>query len=68
DMMMPVMDGAATISELRRLNPRLPIIASSGLAETGKEAQARSLGVQKFLPKPYTAARLLRALNELLHG
>ncbi|MBO0798010.1 MAG: response regulator, partial [Blastocatellia bacterium] len=68
DMMMPVMDGAATISELRRLNPRLPIIASSGLAETGREVQARSLGVQKFLPKPYTAARLLRALNELLHG
>ncbi len=68
DMVMPVMDGAAMISELRRLNPQLPIIASSGLAETGKEAQARSLGAQKFLSKPYTAVRLLRALNELLRG
>ncbi len=67
DMMMPVMDGAATIKELRRLNPRLPVIASSGLAETGKEEQARNLGAQKFLPKPYTAMELLQALDELLH-
>ncbi|MBO0858163.1 MAG: response regulator [Chloracidobacterium sp.] len=68
DMIMPVMDGAAAISELRRLDPGLPIIASSGLAEIGKEAQALASGAQKFLPKPYTAVRLLRALNELLRG
>lgn len=69
DMMMPVMDGAAAIEELRRLNPRLPIIASSGLAEAGKEEQARSMGARKFLSKPYTAARLLWALHELVrHG
>jgi CheY-like chemotaxis protein len=66
DMMMPVMDGAAAIRELRRLNPRLPIIASSGLAEAGKEQQARSLGAGEFLSKPYTAPRLLWALHELL--
>jgi nitrogen-specific signal transduction histidine kinase/CheY-like chemotaxis protein len=66
DMMMPVMDGAATIKELRRLNPELPIIASSGVAETGKQELAHSLGAQRFLSKPYTAARLLQTLNELL--
>ncbi|HKQ77256.1 MAG TPA: ATP-binding protein [Blastocatellia bacterium] len=68
DMMMPVMDGAAVIAELRRLNPLLPIIASSGLAEAGKEEQARSLGAQKFLSKPYTPASLLWALRESLRG
>ncbi|MGE0129270.1 MAG: response regulator [Blastocatellales bacterium] len=66
DMMMPVMDGAAAIKELRRLNPRLPIIASSGLAETGKEGQALASGAQKFLSKPYTAVHLLRAVHKLL--
>ena len=66
DMMMPVMDGAAAIQELRRLNPQLPIIASSGLAEAGKEEQARNMGARKFLSKPYTAARLLWTLHELL--
>jgi two-component system, cell cycle sensor histidine kinase and response regulator CckA len=66
DMMMPVMDGAAAIAALRRLNPRLPIIASSGLAEAGQEQQARNLGAREFLSKPYTAPRLLWALHELL--
>jgi CheY-like chemotaxis protein len=65
-MMMPVMDGAALIAELRRLNPILPIIASSGLTEAGKEEQARGLGAQKFLSKPYTSASLLWALRESL--
>ncbi|MFN0084695.1 MAG: ATP-binding protein [Blastocatellia bacterium] len=68
DMMMPVMDGAALIEELRRLDPKLPIIASSGLAETGRDEQARSRGARKFLPKPYKAASLLWALHELLRG
>jgi len=68
DMMMPVMDGAALIAELRRLNPLLPIIASSGLTEAGKEEQALSLGAQKFLSKPYTSAGLLWALRESLRG
>src|SRR5262245_16255072 len=68
DMMMPVMDGAAVIAELRRLNPLLPIIASSGLTEAGKEEQALSLGAQKFLSKPYTSASLLWALSESLRG
>src|SRR5262245_15368827 len=68
DMMMPVMDGAAVIAELRRLNPLLPIIASSGLTEAGKEDQARSLGAQNFLSKPYTSASLLWALRESLQG
>lgn len=68
DMMMPSMDGAAAIRELRRLNPNLPIIAGSGLADVGREAQARSLGAQLFLSKPYKPVRVLRALDELLRG
>src|SRR2546422_6496534 len=31
DMMMPVMDGPATIRALRNLDPQIPIIAASGL-------------------------------------
>jgi PAS domain S-box-containing protein len=66
DMVMPEMDGAVMIGELRGFDPELPIIASSGLTEVGKEEQARKLGAQKFLPKPYTAVQLLWALNEIL--
>jgi len=66
DMMMPVMDGVATIRALSRLNPELKIIAASGLATKGAEAEAASAGVKFFLPKPYTASALLVALQDLL--
>jgi CheY-like chemotaxis protein len=66
DMMMPVMDGAATIRALSRLNPEIKIIAASGLATKGAEAEAAGVGVKIFLPKPYTAPALLMALRDLL--
>lgn len=68
DMMMPVLDGPATIQVLLKLNPLLPIIAVSGLSTTGQAAQAAQLGIKKFLPKPYTAEALLHALHDALPG
>src|SRR5581483_6375192 len=66
DMMMPYMDGPATIRALRKMDPRVRIIASSGLAGDGKLAEAANTGVKMFLSKPYTAEKLLKALAEVL--
>jgi CheY-like chemotaxis protein len=66
DMMMPFMDGPATIRALQRLNPRVKIIAASGLGAQDKAAEATALGVRMFLPKPYTAEKLLKALAQVL--
>ncbi len=60
DMHMPVMDGAATIAALKALNPRIKIIGSSGLAN------ATTLQVRHFVPKPYTTEKLTRTLRDLL--
>jgi CheY-like chemotaxis protein len=65
-MMMPVMDGPATIQVLLRLNPELPIIAASGLSADGRVTQAASLGVKHFLSKPYSADALLQVLRQIL--
>ncbi|MFY9555574.1 MAG: PAS domain S-box protein [Blastocatellia bacterium] len=66
DMMMPYMDGPATIRALQKLNPHVKIIASSGLTENARAMEASSAGVKTFLAKPYTAGRLLEALGEVL--
>ena len=66
DMMMPGIDGPATIQILRKMNPKLPIIAASGLATDEHIARAASLGVKHFLPKPFTAETLLKALRDIL--
>ena len=64
DMMMPVMDGPATIQVLLRINPKARIIGASGLDR--HVAQLTALGVKDFLAKPYTAETLLRTLRKLL--
>ncbi len=66
DMMMPFLDGPATIRALLKLNPNVKIIASSGLADNGKAVEAGDLGIRHFLAKPYTADRLLKLLAEIL--
>ena len=66
DMMMPVMDGPSTILVLRKMNPAVRIIGASGLTANGHVVQADSLGVRHFLPKPFTAETLLKALKKVL--
>ncbi len=68
DLMMPVMDGVATIRVLRRLNAQLPIVAVTGLPGDARTEDARNLGVKHFLAKPYTAETLLQVLREVLDG
>ena len=66
DMMMPVMDGPATIVALQRINPEVKIIGASGHDANGKVAKAAGAGVKHFLAKPYTSDALLRTLREIL--
>jgi CheY-like chemotaxis protein len=65
DVMMPQMDGIKLTRALRKLNPQLPIIASSGHSEEPHRKELGELGVQVFLRKPYNAESLLRSLGEI---
>jgi CheY-like chemotaxis protein len=66
DMMMPVMDGAATIQVLKCINPSVRIIAASGLELAENIAKATSAGVFNFLQKPFTARALLFKVREVI--
>jgi PAS domain S-box-containing protein len=68
DMMMPGIDGPAAVQVLKKMNPNLRIIASSGLSTEAQVATAEAIGVKHFLPKPYTAEMLLRTLRGLFSG
>jgi PAS domain S-box-containing protein len=65
DMMMPVMDGPASIRAIRKVNPEVKIIAVSGLTEKDRLLKGADL-TNAFLPKPYTAERLLKTIHEVL--
>ena len=66
DLMMPVMDGPATITVLRRMNPSARIVAVTGLATPLDTAKMKALGVKHLLPKPYTAQTILKELKRIL--
>lgn len=66
DMMMPYMDGPATIRALRKLNPEMPIIATSGLKANSRQAEISHLGISTFLTKPYTAETLIKTIAKVL--
>jgi len=66
DMMMPIMDGTATIHAILKIDPLTKIIAASGLHANGSIAHATGIGVKHFLAKPYTSETLLKALRTVL--
>jgi PAS domain S-box-containing protein len=63
DMMMPVMDGAAAIKALKQQQPRLQVVATSGLAQGDKLKGIPGSSDIAFLPKPYPPEKLLEQLK-----
>ena len=68
DLMMPFLDGAATVRVLQKINPMVKVIVASGLASDDYNARNKSSNVQGFLAKPYTAEKLLTTLSEVLNA
>jgi CheY-like chemotaxis protein len=66
DMMMPIMDGPTLISALYRLDPKVRVIAASGLHSGSDITRVAVAGVVHFLAKPYTAETMLMLLKTAL--
>ncbi|MBL8208839.1 MAG: response regulator, partial [Blastocatellia bacterium] len=66
DMAMPNLDGPSAIRQMKEINLLVEVIATSGVKTTGKLDEAMKAGAITFLPKPYTAERLLSVLEEIL--
>jgi CheY-like chemotaxis protein len=60
DVIMPFMDGPEMLEKLRGQPETrdIPVIALTALADARTRARLSSLGVDRFLPKPYTLREL----------
>jgi hypothetical protein len=67
DLLMPNLDGPATIKTLRKMNPAVHVIAISGHEDAAKQATAHLPHSVPLLRKPFTAHRLLGAIHEMIH-
>jgi PAS domain S-box-containing protein len=66
DLAMAQMDGVKLTRSLRRLNPAVRVMVSSGHIQKENAQELEALGVQTFLEKPYSADKLLRAVRREL--
>jgi PAS domain S-box-containing protein len=67
DMTMPVLGGEEALKRIRVLRPALPVIASSGYAES--EARTKfGQDIAGFLQKPYTARALIQKVHAALES
>ena len=65
DHIMPGMNGAEFVTQLREFNPYLPVLVISGLAEA--EEQYKGLGVE-FRVKPLLPDNLLASVHRLVQS
>ncbi|WPJ95601.1 response regulator [Coraliomargarita algicola] len=65
---MPYMDGPALCRALKKLNPEVKILVSSGHKQAERVQAIQSCGVKEFLAKPYTADSLADRVYSILAG
>ena len=67
DIEMPGLNGIETLTEIRKLYPKLPVIMFSTLTEQGAEVtlEALSRGASDYLTKPTNSASLANAIEQV---
>jgi len=66
DIAMAQMDGVELVRSLRKVDPGVRVIVSSGHFQKENIVVLEGLGVKMFLDKPYTAEKLLRSVRSVL--
>jgi CheY-like chemotaxis protein len=66
DLKMPGMDGLTVLQQIRRLDPKEPVIILTGAGTPELEQQVRALGASDFVEKSFSLHLLGDALKRLL--
>jgi len=68
NIQMPYMNGLELCRALKKLNSNVQMLISSGLQNNEKVSKFKSSGIKHFLPKPYTADQLAKAVKLILQA
>ena len=66
DMIMPGMDGGKTFDRIHGIQPKMPVLLSSGYSLNNKANEIMQRGCNGFIQKPFNVYELSRKLRKLL--
>ncbi len=66
DLNMPVMDGFDATREIKKINPRVPVIVQSAFIVSGEKRRSFEAGCDEFLEKPILLDLLLNSIAKYL--
>ena len=67
-MIMPDMDGGAVFNHLKKINPHVKVIITSGYSADRRISEILADGSHGYLKKPYTMDELSREIARTLAG
>lgn len=66
DLMMPEIDGFGVIAEIRKRDPKIPILVISAKDQVKEKIKCLSMGVDDYLSKPFDLDEFLLRIDRLL--
>jgi PAS domain S-box-containing protein len=66
DMAMPVMSGKDAFIEMKKIDPNLKVLLSSGFKQDKRVKAVLKLGVSGFLQKPFSMLELAKKMSEIV--
>lgn len=66
DLMMPEIDGFGVITEIRKRDPKIPILVISAKEQVKERIKCLSLGVDDYLSKPFDLDEFLLRVDRLI--
>lgn len=66
DLMMPEIDGFGVITEIRKRDPKIPIMVISAKEQVKEKIKCLTLGVDDYLSKPFDLDEFLLRVDRLL--
>ena len=67
DVIMPEMDGVQIYKALKKINPNVAVLVSTGYASSKQTIELEELGVEAFLKKPYRQSELVEAVSKVIN-
>ncbi|MBI4834805.1 MAG: response regulator [Planctomycetes bacterium] len=66
DLIMPGWSGLDTLKAMKKINPKVKVLISSGYSSDGTNEEIINLGINGFIQKPYIIKELLEEIKRIM--